>query len=477
MVSEDTLAGTAEMLMENENFGLSIQLLKQEKVASISDTSCKLAMSDAYTIDTKPHGHGDVHALLHSTGTASNWLAKGVKWVFFFQDTNGLAFHTLPAMLGVSKKLELEVNSLAIPRYAKQAVGAIAKLVHRDGREMTVNVEYNQLDPLLKATIAPEGDVNDPVTGKSIFPGNINQLVFALEPYVENLKRTEGVMSEFVNPKFADSSRASFKKPTRLECMMQDYPKALSSTAKVGFTMAPAWLCYSPCKNNATDAAASVAAGVPAGSAWTAESDQYYAKAQMLRLLGCNIVSAPPVTFCGISAHQGPRIVIDPMTALFPGELTSLFPFPKNVSISPTSVLTIEGDVIIESLNLDGALILCAEPGTRIIVKAGGEDRQIVNAGHILEPIADGTVYPEVDRMRGFTISRIEEEIVVSKPKDESSPSSTSPLQEAENLHNRVDIFVYTGKALIEFEFYEDPSESSLLECCNALVSPFSSSP
>ena len=33
-----------------------------------------------------------------------------------------------------------------------------------------MNVEYNQLDPLLRATIAPEGDVNDD-TGFSPFPG------------------------------------------------------------------------------------------------------------------------------------------------------------------------------------------------------------------------------------------------------------------------------------------------------------------
>ncbi len=33
-----------------------------------------------------------------------------------------------------------------------------------------MNVEYNQLDPLLRATIAPKGDVNDD-TGFSPFPG------------------------------------------------------------------------------------------------------------------------------------------------------------------------------------------------------------------------------------------------------------------------------------------------------------------
>lgn len=36
-------------------------------------------------LQTKPHGHGDVHALLHSTGLAKKWAAQGFKWVAFFQ--------------------------------------------------------------------------------------------------------------------------------------------------------------------------------------------------------------------------------------------------------------------------------------------------------------------------------------------------------------------------------------------------------
>jgi UDP-sugar pyrophosphorylase len=56
---------------------------------------------------------------------------------------------------------------------------------------MTLNVEYNQLDPLLRATINPEGDVNDPATGHSPFPGNINQLVLALAPYEAQLQVTD----------------------------------------------------------------------------------------------------------------------------------------------------------------------------------------------------------------------------------------------------------------------------------------------
>lgn len=41
---------------------------------------------------------------------------------------------------------------------------------------MVLNVEYNQLDPLLRASGHPDGDVNDPATGYSPFPGNINQV-------------------------------------------------------------------------------------------------------------------------------------------------------------------------------------------------------------------------------------------------------------------------------------------------------------
>lgn len=45
------------------------------------------------------------------------------------------------------------------------------------GRTMVINVEYNQLDPLLRATGHPDGDVNDK-TGFSPYPGNINQVCF-----------------------------------------------------------------------------------------------------------------------------------------------------------------------------------------------------------------------------------------------------------------------------------------------------------
>ncbi len=78
--------------------------------------------------------------------------------------------HTTTAT-GVSAREQYDINSLAVPRKAQEAIGGIALLRNPDtGASMTVNVEYNQLDPLLRATVNAEGDVNDE-TGFSPFPG------------------------------------------------------------------------------------------------------------------------------------------------------------------------------------------------------------------------------------------------------------------------------------------------------------------
>ena len=73
------------------------------QVACLADGDARLALEkgDPWAVQTKPHGHGDVHGLLHSSGLAARWAAAGLRWVCFFQDTNGLVFRALPAALGV----------------------------------------------------------------------------------------------------------------------------------------------------------------------------------------------------------------------------------------------------------------------------------------------------------------------------------------------------------------------------------------
>jgi len=47
---------------------------------------------------TKPHGHGDVHALLHRSGIATRWLREGRKWVMFLQDSFDAALLLAPTL-------------------------------------------------------------------------------------------------------------------------------------------------------------------------------------------------------------------------------------------------------------------------------------------------------------------------------------------------------------------------------------------
>ncbi|KAI3679439.1 hypothetical protein L2E82_51350 [Cichorium intybus] len=174
-----------------------VKLLKQ--VACLADNDARLAVdpNNKYRIQTKPRSNGDVHSLLYSSGLLKEWKNVGLRWVVFFQDTNGLMFKAIPTALGVSATKEYHVNSLSVPRKAKEAIGGITRLTHSDGMEMVINVEYNQLDPLLRPTA---GDVNCE-TGYSPYPGNINQLILEIGPYMDELSKTGGAIKEFVNPK------------------------------------------------------------------------------------------------------------------------------------------------------------------------------------------------------------------------------------------------------------------------------------
>ena len=80
------------------------------------------------------------------------------------------------------------------------------------------------------------------------------------------------MVPEFVNPKYATPAKDVFKSPTRLECMMQDFPKLLPSDANIGFSTFDKFF-YSPVKNNAADAAKKVAAGMDGACAASGEAE------------------------------------------------------------------------------------------------------------------------------------------------------------------------------------------------------------
>jgi UDP-sugar pyrophosphorylase len=137
MTSGDTHKRTMELLQAKNYYGMTpeqVTVVQQgEGVPALLDNDAKFATRSLdrwYEIVTKPHGHGDIHQLLYAHGVAKKWNQQGIEWLVLFQDTNGLAFHTLPVLLGVSAGMDLIMNSLTIPRKAKQAVGGIALLTN-----------------------------------------------------------------------------------------------------------------------------------------------------------------------------------------------------------------------------------------------------------------------------------------------------------------------------------------------------------
>ncbi|NOU35720.1 MAG: hypothetical protein HOO88_02960 [Kiritimatiellaceae bacterium] len=405
MTSDDTNAKTVAALEANNWFGLKkeqVHILKQELVPAIADNDGHLALAEKYKLILKPHGHGDIHMLLHTSGLAARLHKQGIEYFVYVQDTNGQVFNAIPAAIGVSAEKNFDFNSIAVNRIPGEACGGLTKLVG-NGKELTINVEYNQLDPLLRATVSPAGDVPDE-QGFSMFPGNINILVIKASSYVQILERTQGIIAEFVNPKYADSTRTSFKSPTRLETMMQDLAKLFGPDEKVGVSVFDRRWSFSANKNNIKDAAAKHAAGGPPESGATAESDFYLAGRMKLSAAGMNVETAKEKLILGIPFTSGPRVLLRPSFAMTLDEVREKI---KGGKISGDATLVLDGkNITLENVEITAgsALVIKACDGAKVTVK----NLKVENGGFELVPLTadeqNSSATPEYLRLRGYRI-------------------------------------------------------------------------
>ena len=413
MTSDDTDAPTRALLAARGNFGLEasqLYIIRQGKVPCLADGAARLALdpSDRYSLLTKPHGHGDVHALLHGSGLARQLLAGGCTHLVFLQDTNALVFGGIPAALGVSITHGLAMNTLSVPRRAGDASGALMALTAATGegaapRTIVVNVEYNQLDALVRASLDARGDYNDADTGFSPFPGNTNQLIFDLATYVEALEATGGAMPEFVNPKYTDASRTAFKSPTRLECMMQDLPWILPAGRAVSFTSLDASF-YAPVKNSHADALKKAAAGQASGGAAAGEHAIYAFHRRLLAHAGCRLPPPSSALVGGLPVDGGPLVVLGPRFRPTLGVAHARLVGGRGIELSARSSLYLDGDITLERLTLDGALSIRAAAGTKVVVR----QLCIVNEGVELRELSraelQSTEVSETARLRGYEL-------------------------------------------------------------------------
>ncbi|KAG7378626.1 UDP-N-acetylglucosamine pyrophosphorylase [Phytophthora pseudosyringae] len=432
MTSDSTHEATQSFLKENKNFGMlegQLVLIKQEKVPCVDviegsatdgkQPKLKLVVKEDLLV-MKPHGHGDVHTLLHTSGLAAKWQQEGKKFVHFIQDTNYLILNSILPILGACVRHNWGFAFTTVPRKAKDASGGIVRFTSPAGKHSTLfNVEYHELDQFLRTrakTEFPDGDVNDPNTGFSPFPGNINGIVAALDSYVPVLETSNGFVPEVFNPKFRpDANKCAFKSPARLECMMQDYPKLLvqyqiehhdeSGKGGVGLVQFPSSVVYSPCKNDAVSASDKAKNDIPPQCASSAEHEVFAINRLKLSTLG---VSLPKETkersWLDIAVNcSGPQIVFGSGFALSQATLATKFTKPSAINVTACSSLVVEGaDVTFDSLELDGAVRIVACPGAKVEVKS----LSVKNAGVEYESVpADSD---PVDAMRGYRLKQLE---------------------------------------------------------------------
>mmetsp|Transcript_43328 Transcript_43328/g.67885 ORF Transcript_43328/g.67885 Transcript_43328/m.67885 type:complete len:244 (+) Transcript_43328:806-1537(+) len=236
-----------------------------------------------------------------------------------------------------------------------------------------------------------------------------------MDRYKSVLENTGGKVNEFVNPKYTDSTKTTFKKPTRLECMMQDYPLLLPSDAKVGFSQLDRWICFSPVKNNINDAKGKAEKGLPAESASSGERDAMALNAKLLQLAGADIPDVGfKTSFGGIPLDFPPMIILHPSFGTALMEIKARFRPSAKVSVSAASSLVLSGDIVFDgTLDLDGALVIKAGPGATVVVKS----LKVANQGWKLEEITEEEGKDEVLAMRGFKVNKIEtKEMIFNEP-------------------------------------------------------------
>ena len=397
MVSDDTNTLTIKLLEENNYFGMpkeQITIMKQEKVPALLDNDAHFALDgDKLEIETKPHGHGDVHTLLYQNKLVAKWAEEGRKYIVFFQDTNPLVFRSLPAILGVSQKRNFEVNSIVVPRKPGEAVGALCTLERPNQSQLTINVEYNQLSSLFKTSGGEKLDAQ----GYSTFPGNINCLVFSVPEFAKTLEQTQGSISEFINPKYADATKTKFKSATRLECMMQDYPKLLQNCDRVGVTQIEKGFCFSACKNDLKSAATKASTGLPAESSSSCEFDFYNLNTEVLKLCGVQVQGEQKkLSLSGIELPGVPRVVLMPSFGVTLKEIRDKI--KGNVSITDTSALVLDGDISLENVKIDGSAYIVAESGKTRAVK----DLEVTSKNYVELNETSSEMEPAYIRIRGY---------------------------------------------------------------------------
>jgi len=363
--------------------GDGVNLMMQGLVPAVKNVNGDFALESPYKLLVKPHGHGDVHMLVKQHGLIDEWINAGKKYTVFIQDTNGQVLNAILSGLAVSDENRLDLSFVTVQRDAGEAAGAIIKLSNpRNKKDIVCNAEYNQLGPLLQEAKGTD-DVADPATGKSPYPANLNVYFIENGTYKETLEKTKGIMPEFANLKFTDSSKTTFQ-PARLETMMQDIAMLLPEAAIVGVVnYLDKRTIFSPVKNSFEGAVKKVETGNYPDHMATGEGDYYRHNRRLLSFAGMRVneEGIQKSSQGKIPYRDGAKVSFYRNFATTAADVLSKV---KGGSITDRSVLVINGKgIYLEDVNIDGALIISTAPGVLLRIK----DLEVKNNGWQFEQL------------------------------------------------------------------------------------------
>ncbi|MBU0547362.1 MAG: UTP--glucose-1-phosphate uridylyltransferase [Candidatus Omnitrophica bacterium] len=448
MTSDDNHDSTKDLLQDlgyqvvSDNDGKAIMqkgkskvtMVMQGLVPAVNNTNADFVLDpgNKYKLLTKPHGHGDVHMLLKRYGLVDEWVGLGKEYTLFIQDTNGQVFNSVLTGLAVTHQNKLDINFITVPREAGEAAGSITKLKGPDGTSMVYNVEYNQIAPLLKETTG-KGDVADPETRKSPYPGNTNVYFVRNTVYQETLDRTKGIMPEFVNPKFTDDTKTVFE-PVRLETMMQDLAKVVTPNAKVSATnYLDKREVFSPVKNDSVGAEKQLEKGNYPDHIATGAADYYKRNRKLLAQAGMkvNIEGKEQKAHGSIPYSDGARVSFYRNFSTTANDVISKI---KGGSIADSSTLIIDGkEVYLEDVVINGALIIKVKPGVKLEIK----DLEVQNNGwelvHLTPQEIQDPETPEYLKMRGYKLVKKDQKIIDIEEPGEYEIGSSGVLRQVNN--------------------------------------------
>jgi UDP-sugar pyrophosphorylase len=384
MVSKQTKLRTKLYLERNDFYGLDsrqITILEQNNVPAFSDKQCQLNYNvNTHEFITKPCGHGEIHSLIYRSNLLKNWKRQNKKWLFFFQDTNNLVFQNILPFLGSSVLNACDLNFMVVPKFVKDVLGSFVCIESKkENKRRFLAVEYNQLNNFIEEFDSGSCE-EDYITDKgfSKFPGNINQFVVCLDSYSNNLDKCLGLMPEFVNYKTSCKSTNEFSNPARIETMMQDYIQKCSIDDRISFTSFLSKTVFSPAKYNFSQGEKRNNENQNAYSLLSSEKDLFKARIEILKAIGVDIDDDLQQPYKEKLIEQA-KIILPIGSFLSYSQINKIFPCPQKVKFHKKSVFVCSDcDVVIYSLQLDGALIVSGCSGSVLKIR----DVRISNRGY-----------------------------------------------------------------------------------------------